>query len=284
MSIRCAVCGSKRVVTETKKEGYNIKKGIVGGILFGTTGSIIGGTNGNEVTYYHCADCGHTINKCMYDWETDEIDTAINNKDSLYYLNILRDKKKKYPNIEWDEKIEKKQDANIQITVSEPKEKKLDIDIIIKDNDFLEGMIFDVIEQSGTSISVLQLVTIPEFSKYSKQKLADTLRKMVEKKFLNSEIRNNHKCFSLVPNVNKPTREDFPIVEEKKYELSDKDKKIIEFMKDEKKRTLLEIINNFSDETFQRMGVYLKRLVDNGYLLKTKIDNQLYYEINKDTN
>lgn len=66
MSIRCAVCGSKRVTLETKNEGYDVKKGVIGSILIGAFG-VFAGANGKKNTYYHCADCGHTMNHFMYD-------------------------------------------------------------------------------------------------------------------------------------------------------------------------------------------------------------------------
>ncbi|MBQ3558243.1 MAG: hypothetical protein IJA07_01855 [Agathobacter sp.] len=68
MNIRCAVCGSKRVAIETKNEGYNVKKGVFGTLLFGSVGALAG-ASGNKNKYYHCADCGHTMNRCTYDFE-----------------------------------------------------------------------------------------------------------------------------------------------------------------------------------------------------------------------
>ena len=79
--MRCAVCGSTRVVVERKKEGFNQKKGMLGGMLFGTTGAIVGGASGNETIYYHCGDCGHTLNKCMHQYEEMELDFALNTQD-----------------------------------------------------------------------------------------------------------------------------------------------------------------------------------------------------------
>lgn len=98
MSIRCAVCGSKRITMETKKEGYNKKKGILGSVFFGGMGAILG-VNGNEITYYHCADCGHTLTNPMSDIETNEIDNAIlnGNAEKIKFL------KQKYKNIEYDD-------------------------------------------------------------------------------------------------------------------------------------------------------------------------------------
>ena len=103
MSIRCAVCGSKRVVTETKKEGYNTKRGILGTVLFGNIGALAG-TSGNDVVYYHCADCGQTMNKPMSEFESTTIDKYIENPN--LWDKLLREKKNQYPNIEWESKEE----------------------------------------------------------------------------------------------------------------------------------------------------------------------------------
>lgn len=98
MSIRCAVCGSKGITMETKKEGYNKKKGILGSVFFGGMGAILG-VNGNEITYYHCGDCGHTLTNPMSDIEANEIDNAIlnGNVEKIKFL------KQKYKNIEYDD-------------------------------------------------------------------------------------------------------------------------------------------------------------------------------------
>ena len=37
---RCAMCGSTKIVLETKQEGYNKKKGIWGAVLFGGIGAL----------------------------------------------------------------------------------------------------------------------------------------------------------------------------------------------------------------------------------------------------
>lgn len=102
--MRCAVCGSTRIVTETRKEGYNLKKGIVGSVLFGGMGAIAG-TSGNEVTYYHCGDCGQTLNKCMHEYEEMELEFALKTQDSEYafFINRVNEMKNKYPNAGWDE-------------------------------------------------------------------------------------------------------------------------------------------------------------------------------------
>ena len=105
MSIRCAVCGSKRVTTEVRKEGYNMGKGVVGAALFGVPGAMAG-WDGNEVTYYHCADCGQVMNKPMLQAASEWIDYLIENQNS-YAMTLdnsaLKNEKKRYINIEWEE-------------------------------------------------------------------------------------------------------------------------------------------------------------------------------------
>jgi hypothetical protein len=97
---RCAVCGSSKVTVESRQEGYNKKKGVIGTVLFGTAGAIAG-VNGNVVNYYHCAECGHTLNKPMSNVEKDAIDSYL--KNPSIYKNLLNKYKKQYPNIEWYE-------------------------------------------------------------------------------------------------------------------------------------------------------------------------------------
>ena len=93
--IRCAACGSNNVATEKRKEGYSIKKGILGQALFGLGGAAMG-VNGKEQIYYHCAICGQTINHPLdYDLAL-EIDKAIENRD----IQKIENFRIKYPNIE----------------------------------------------------------------------------------------------------------------------------------------------------------------------------------------
>ncbi|MGN8921152.1 hypothetical protein ACTNB0_08695 [Lachnospiraceae bacterium HCP28S3_F9] len=100
MSIRCAICGSKRVTLETRKEGYDLKKGVVGTALIGIPGALAG-MNGKDSLYYHCADCGHVMNKPMLSVESDWIDMLLESPDS--WKEQLKEKKAKYKNIEWED-------------------------------------------------------------------------------------------------------------------------------------------------------------------------------------
>lgn len=123
MSIRCAVCGSKRVTLETKQEGYDLKKGIVGTALIGAPGALAG-INGNKVTYYHCADCGHVLNSPMSSIESDWIDKLLDSP--TIWKKELEEKKEKYKNIEWEEMAETKFNANAQDSSKSPVQKLAD--------------------------------------------------------------------------------------------------------------------------------------------------------------
>lgn len=100
MSTRCAICGSKNVVKEFKKEGYDVTKGVVGTVLVGMPGALAG-AGGKDVTYYHCADCGQVMNRPMYQVTSDWIDKLLENPDM--WKEALKSEKAKYKNIEWDE-------------------------------------------------------------------------------------------------------------------------------------------------------------------------------------
>lgn len=99
---RCAVCGSSKIVPETKQEGYNTKKGVIGAVLFGGIGALAG-TKGNTVTYYHCGDCGQVLNHTMMPAERDAIDNCLVNPD--VFESSLKRYKAQYKNIEWEESI-----------------------------------------------------------------------------------------------------------------------------------------------------------------------------------
>lgn len=102
MSIRCAMCGSKNVYVDSKKEGYNLKAGVIGTALVGVPGALAGAV-GNDTRYYHCRECGQTLNKPMMSVESDWIDSWITNP--KMYLDELKRMKTKYKNIEWGDNV-----------------------------------------------------------------------------------------------------------------------------------------------------------------------------------
>ena len=130
MSIRCAVCGSKNVVTETKKEGYNLKKGAIGTVLFGMFGALAG-TDGKETIYYHCADCGQVMNKPMSSWKSDTIDMYM--QDPQRWASYLKEEKETYKNIEWDD--------NTKVSIKNGKKIDEIFSNLLKE-DILKGEIF----------------------------------------------------------------------------------------------------------------------------------------------
>ena len=100
MSIRCAVCGSKNVVKEFRKEGYDVKKGAIGTVLVGVPGALAG-AGGKNVIYYHCADCGQVLNRPMNEGESEQIDRCLRTPDMG--VCAIREIKKRYKNIEWED-------------------------------------------------------------------------------------------------------------------------------------------------------------------------------------
>ena len=142
MSIyRCAMCGSTKIVPETKQEGYNKKKGILGAVLFGGIGALAG-TSGNTVTYYHCGDCGAVLNRTMLPFEKESIERCLASPDT--FESSLKSYKERYKNIEWEEKqvifekldvsdieeriIEYMKKKSVPVRCSELDEKQLGID------------------------------------------------------------------------------------------------------------------------------------------------------------
>lgn len=97
------MCGSSKIVPETKQEGYNKKKGIWGAVLFGGIGALAG-TSGNTVTYYHCGDCGAVLNRTMIPAEKESIERCLASPDT--FESSLKSYKEQYKNIEWEEKKE----------------------------------------------------------------------------------------------------------------------------------------------------------------------------------
>ncbi|MBE7061389.1 MAG: leucine-rich repeat domain-containing protein [Clostridiales bacterium] len=102
--IRCYRCGSLNVdVSTTVNSDYSVKKGLLGRFLFGAGGSVMG-VNGKktEKVTYHCKDCGEMSSMCMGESLSLEISKAIKDNDKFK----LQFYKKRYNNIEWEEKKE----------------------------------------------------------------------------------------------------------------------------------------------------------------------------------
>lgn len=98
--LRCAACGSPRVMMDEKSEGYSLAKGILGTALIGNVG-VVAGINGKKKKYYHCPDCGTTLSYPMESTVLKIINDCISNPTDN--VDSLRRWKKTYPNIEWND-------------------------------------------------------------------------------------------------------------------------------------------------------------------------------------
>ena len=99
-NLRCAACGSPRVVVDHKSEGYSLSKGVAGSLLLGPGGAVAG-INGKKSSYYHCPDCGQTLSYSMGSFIVKMINEDIENPNER--IESLRKWKKEYPNIEWED-------------------------------------------------------------------------------------------------------------------------------------------------------------------------------------
>ena len=80
--LRCAACGSPRVMMDEKSEGYSLAKGILGTALIGNVG-VVAGINGKKKKYYHCPDCGTTLSYPMESTVLKIINDCISNPTML---------------------------------------------------------------------------------------------------------------------------------------------------------------------------------------------------------
>ncbi len=217
MSIyRCAVCGSSRVVPETKQEGYNKKQGILGMAVFGLGGAVAG-ASGNTVVYYHCADCGHTLNRCMSDFEKNSIDRYLLNPDNEANKTMLRIEKKQYPNIEWEEStIEKNDSAEIPIQDNQPltdEEYKKRLEEIqqmrekyAQKRKFQQPQIpvaeaiLNALYKAEKPCTISEMQNIDEACKeYSNQELSSIARQLIDKKIIEKIVENHKAYFKAIP-------------------------------------------------------------------------------------
>jgi len=99
---RCTYCGSPNVSKQTKREGYSVKKGLVGGLMFGSIGALMG-VNGKEKVYYHCVDCGADATSPMSPALKASLESYLREPEK--YETLLEYEKKMYRNIEWEKPI-----------------------------------------------------------------------------------------------------------------------------------------------------------------------------------
>ena len=96
--MRCIKCGSRKVSLVKMNEGYSFTKGIVGQAVLGPVGAVAG-INGKTSQAYHCSECGQDEITVMPDVIERFINEAIQKND----VRSLKDYKKQYPGIEWEE-------------------------------------------------------------------------------------------------------------------------------------------------------------------------------------
>ena len=214
---RCAVCGSSRVVPETKQEGYNKSKGILGMALFGLGGAVAG-TSGNSVVYYHCADCGHTLNRCMSEIDKKFLEQYLLKPTDNVSIMRLKEYKKQYPNIEWEEPIKEKNNTEILMQDKYEKHKKehkqqseeiqqmreknaKELEEIRQQKIPIEMAILNALYKADKPCTILEMQKI-ELSCmiYSNQKLSATARQLVEKNIIEKSTENCKAYFKAIPN------------------------------------------------------------------------------------
>ncbi len=231
---RCAMCGSNKIVLETKQEGYDTKKGIWGAVLFGGIGALAG-TSGKTVTYYHCGDCGQVLNRTMMSVEKDSIDRCLDNPD--IYESSLKKYKERYRNIEWEEPVN--DSVRIQLQVSD-----------------IEEYIIEYMKRMGVPVTMEQL----------KEQLRDiaenifnvgyAIENLEKKGILKSEKIASEYCYILVTDI------------EEVKELALKNaasEKAKELVRSKNYITILQEILQNSSMTWEEIYNYLK---ENNYLSK----------------
>ena len=95
--MRCIKCGSKKVSLRKTDEGYSFAKGIIGQAVLGPIGAVAG-INGKSSQTYHCSECGQDAITVMPEVIERYINEAVQKND----VRSLRDYKKQYPGIEWE--------------------------------------------------------------------------------------------------------------------------------------------------------------------------------------
>ncbi len=95
--MRCKYCGSQRIHSITQKDGYSMKKGLVGAVVLGPVGAVAG-IDGKTSTSLYCPVCHE---------ESEYMDSALDSKITIAIINNnideLRVLKAKYNGIEWEE-------------------------------------------------------------------------------------------------------------------------------------------------------------------------------------
>lgn len=293
---RCAVCGSSRVTPETKKEGYNKARGAVGMALFGLKGAVAG-ASGNEVVYYHCADCGHTLNKCMSEFEKKDLERCLQNPVANEF--VLKNYKQKYRNIEWKEPIKSVSNSNKKVTELSAEEK----DKIRQENILVQTYILDTLYESRNRYGIIEICDKVKvsFNNFSCQRTDMIVRRLSGKSTNNIilEIDENGKVYYKANPI-------YSLDEAKRLSVDEKEKAKIRIENTTQERILTELsildilyennnrqfrvseivdkinlssasIGNISQ---QRVSLILSSLVRKNVIQKIMADRVAYYKAN----
>lgn len=282
--MRCAVCGSTRITIETKKEGYNTKKGLLGMAVFGSSGAILG-ASGNDVTYYHCGDCGQTLNKVMGHIDEQNVEMELNFQKKHPNFERKSTYQEKYPNAGW---IEKKEVEDVSADSNQDK-------VVLMDSSdewrLLDSLLECLISnQEGIYMDEIR----KEFANYSMSQLESMLEQIIiPKELVKKEITENGTLF--IPNKDKikswlisrekAKKEEIEKKEEKRKTLFDNEipDEILKVLKSTKqKMTIPEMQNHsskLSEYSYQTISFNLKRLYDYGKIKKEIIDRTVYFSI-----
>ena len=187
---RCALCGSSKVAPETRQEGYNQKKGILGMALFGLGGAVAG-ASGNTVTYYHCAACGQTLNRCMPEFDKNNINRYLANPNNEANKFCLKMMKQQYHNIEWEEPTTANNDNTrtpIQETLTSiRKENSEDIE----DFYFMKKAVINALYKAGIPCTISDLPIVNKAcEQYTSQQLSFAVRYLVQKDVVEKRVEN----------------------------------------------------------------------------------------------
>jgi hypothetical protein len=303
---RCAVCGSSRVTPETKQEGYNKKRGTIGMALFGLGGAVAG-AGGNTVVYYHCLDCGHTLNKCMSEFEKNNIDRYLLDPDNEANKIMLRIEKKQYPNIEWEETIKaaennadrytkpeepvyveeehKKALEELRGKIEQSHKKEIEPEVLPT-----AKAILNILYESGSPCTIGEIQNSNEACKeYSYSQLNNIVKCLIEKKIVEKFEKNYKSYYKTIPSTQE---EAIKILEGKEVNVESAKETafteieihafIIELLCDGKKRTLSEMkedSDKLANVDSVKLATATMKMVKQGIIEKSEFEKKAYFTL-----
>ena len=161
--------------------------------LFGLGGAMAG-ASGNTVVYFHCADCGHTLNRCMSAVDKEFLEKYLLEPTNAAYVGRLREYKKQYPNIEWEEPtIDDNSSVNTnQANINKDNLEKEDIHDI-------EVAIINALYEIGMPCTIAEIQAMDKScKKYTIPHLSFAARCLVKANIIEKSIENNETCFSTI--------------------------------------------------------------------------------------